>query len=74
MVNIPNNEDVTPLHIGIWNPTHFINLCLFRILSKIACSKGFLEVVQMLIENGANVNMKDYGLFTPLHEAAIPVR
>jgi len=41
---------------------------------KTACSKGFLEVIQMFIENGVNVNLKDYGLFTALHEAAIPVR
>ena len=30
-------------------------------------------MVKMLVENGANVDLPDYGLYTPLHEAAIQV-
>lgn len=35
-----------------------------------ACSYGHLEVTEMLIKHGANVNAMDLWLFTPLHEAA----
>ncbi len=38
-----------------------------------AASKGFKEITQLLIENGANINMEDCGGYTPLHEAAIAV-
>ena len=30
-------------------------------------------MTELLIEHGANVNLPDYGMYTPLHEAAIQV-
>lgn len=35
-----------------------------------ACSYGHYEVTEMLVKNGANVNVTDLWKFTPLHEAA----
>lgn len=35
-----------------------------------ACSYGHLEVTELLIKHGANVNAADFWKFTPLHEAA----
>lgn len=35
-----------------------------------ACSYGHYEVTEMLVKNGANVNVADLWKFTPLHEAA----
>ena len=36
-----------------------------------SASYGHVEVTELLIQNGADVNAKDIYLFTPLHEAAI---
>ena len=36
-------------------------------------SKGFKEIAALLLQNGANPNMKDFNGFTPLHEAAVSV-
>lgn len=30
-------------------------------------------MTELLLANGANVNLPDYGMYTPLHEAAIQV-
>ena len=35
-----------------------------------ACSYGHFEVAELLVKNGANVNVTDLWKFTPLHEAA----
>jgi tankyrase len=39
-----------------------------------AASYGHLEVCQVLIESGADVNAQDIYLFTPLHEATLKKR
>ena len=36
-------------------------------------SKGFKEIAALLLQHGANPNMKDFNGFTPLHEAAVSV-
>ncbi|XP_053674188.1 ankyrin repeat domain-containing protein 54-like [Anopheles nili] len=36
----------------------------------IACSRGFRDIVQLLLENGAKPNIRDKNLNTPLHLAA----
>lgn len=38
-----------------------------------AASKGFKRMAELLIENGANIDLPDYGMYTPLHEAALQV-
>jgi ankyrin repeat protein len=36
-------------------------------------AKGFKEIAALLLQHGANPNMKDFNGFTPLHEAAVSV-
>ena len=36
-----------------------------------SCSFGHVDVVQLLLSNGANPNAQDNWKFSPLHEAAI---
>lgn len=72
-VNFPNNEDVTPLHCG--NPlVHLEANSINGLYLFTAASKGNSEMVALLLDNGANPNLPDYGLYTPLHEAAIEVK
>ncbi|XP_019548863.3 poly [ADP-ribose] polymerase tankyrase [Aedes albopictus] len=49
LVNVSNNEFVSPLHIAV--------------------EKGNLGLVELLVENGANVNAPDFAGETPLHTA-----
>ncbi|XP_049289673.1 poly [ADP-ribose] polymerase tankyrase-1 [Anopheles funestus] len=45
--------------------------CFFnRSALHIACSRGYRDVVQVLLENNANPNIRDKNLNTPLHLAA----
>ena len=36
-----------------------------------ACSKGYTEIVQLLLANGGKVNLKDRFGGTPLHRACL---
>lgn len=77
LVNLPNNEDVTPLHCGkfffVSNLVFYIQLNKLIFYASPAAARGFELMCKLLVENGANVNLPDYGFYTPLHEAAIQV-
>ena len=46
---------------------------LFHFFLHIACQKGQLEIVQSLVEKGANIEAKDKSEKTPLHIASTRV-
>ena len=37
----------------------------------VACLSGNVQVVKMLLDNGADLHKRDYNLFLPLHYAVI---
>ena len=42
-------------------------------LFSLGSGKGFREMTELLLKNGANPNIQDFGGCSPLHEAALAV-
>ena len=45
-------------------------LCVFEVVSCSAAGYNHLDVVEYLLENGADVNARDKGGLIPLHNAS----
>ncbi|ELT87575.1 hypothetical protein CAPTEDRAFT_48439, partial [Capitella teleta] len=74
--NIQDDDADTPLHWAIKQPSITYNLIkdklidLFELFIQHGASKDQLNVVKLLIQNGAHVNEKGMHGATPLHYAA----
>lgn len=57
-------------HIHIWHSIMFFTLCTGNTALTYACAGGFIDVVKVLLKEGANIEDHNENGHTPLMEAA----